>query len=79
VLLKIWDKTQTTFLFVSHDLDEALILGDQVIILTKRPAQILEAIQNDLSRPRNHSIMRTQAFFALRQRGIVLFEKAISK
>lgn len=38
-LLRIWQKTKTTILFISHDLDEAIVLGDKIIFLSKRPGK----------------------------------------
>lgn len=76
-LLRIWQKTRTTILYVSHDLDDALILGDRIVFLSKRPAQIREVIINTLPRPRDHTVVETQDFFSLKQRGIRIFEEAL--
>lgn len=52
-LLRIWDETGKTVLFVTHDLEEAIFLSDKVVVLSTRPGEILEVIDVDLSRPRN--------------------------
>jgi len=76
-LLYIWEKTKTTILFISHELDEAIVLGDKIVFLSKRPAKILEVVDNNLPRPRNHEIIQTQDFFSLRNRGLRIFEEAL--
>jgi ABC-type nitrate/sulfonate/bicarbonate transport system ATPase subunit len=52
-LLRRWDDDHRTVLFITHDVDEALMLGDRVIVLSKRPATVLEAMKVDLPRPRD--------------------------
>lgn len=54
-LVSLWYKTQLTTLFVTHDLDEAIYLGDRVIILTPRPGQIMHSFTVSLPRPRDRS------------------------
>ena len=76
-LLQIWQKTKTTILFISHELDEAIVLGDKIVLLSRRPARILEIIENNLPRPRSHEIIQTQDFFSLRNRGLSIFEKSL--
>lgn len=78
-LLDIWEKTKTTILFVSHELDEAIILGDKIVFLSKRPARILEILENDLPRPRKHDIVRSEKFFVLKKHGLSVFEQALKE
>jgi NitT/TauT family transport system ATP-binding protein len=52
-LVTIWQKYDTTIVFVTHSVDEALILGTQVVIMTHRPGEIRESINIDLARPRD--------------------------
>ena len=51
-LTRLWERTGKTIVFVTHDIDEAVYLGDRVIVLTARPARIREDIAIDLPRPR---------------------------
>lgn len=51
-LLNIWEKTKKTIIFVTHDISEAVFLGDRVIILTSRPGSVAKIIEVDLDRPR---------------------------
>lgn len=78
-ILEIWQKTKTTILFVSHEIDEAIILGDKTIFLSKRPAEILEIMENELPRPRKYDVIKTEKFFALKKRGIEIFKQALNK
>jgi NitT/TauT family transport system ATP-binding protein len=52
-LLKIWEKTKKTMLFVSHDLGEAIALADRVVVFTGRPGKIKLIHQIPIPRPRN--------------------------
>jgi ABC-type nitrate/sulfonate/bicarbonate transport system ATPase subunit len=58
-LLKRWDDDHRTVIFITHDVDEALLLGDRVIVLTERPARIREEIKVNLPRPRNTEALVT--------------------
>jgi NitT/TauT family transport system ATP-binding protein len=51
-LLRIWQKDRKTIVFVTHDIEEAVMLGDRVLIMTGRPGRILEDITIPLGRPR---------------------------
>lgn len=52
-LLNIWKETGKTIVFVTHDISEAVFLGDRVIILTSRPGSVADVIKVDLERPRS--------------------------
>jgi len=67
-LERVWESTQKTVLFVTHDIDEAVYLADRVIVFTARPGRIKEEIVVDLPRPRTIDIKKTPAFVALRNR-----------
>ncbi|MEE9150207.1 MAG: ABC transporter ATP-binding protein [Thermoplasmata archaeon] len=54
-LLRIWQKTSKTVIFVTHSVDEALYLSDRVIVLTARPATVKKEFCIDLSRPRDRA------------------------
>jgi len=52
-LLALWEREKTTILLVTHDLDEALVLGESVFVLSGSPGQVIEAVEVDLPRPRD--------------------------
>lgn len=61
-LLNIWEQTKKTIIFVTHSIEEAVILSDRVIVLTENPGTI-KAIKNiELTRPRNSDIRGTNVF-----------------
>ncbi|NYT06759.1 MAG: ABC transporter ATP-binding protein [Methanomicrobiales archaeon] len=66
-LLEIWEKTKKTIIFVTHSVDEAVFLGDRLIVLTSRPGSICEIVTIDLDRPRN----RTSIEFAKVRRQVL--------
>jgi len=51
-IIRIWQETQKTVIFVTHDIDEALVLADRVLLLSNKPTRVLEIIKLDQPRPR---------------------------
>ena len=66
-------------LFVTHSIDEAILLGDEVIVMTARPGRIKEVIPIDLPRPRSLEIVGTPAFGALFDRAFHLIREEVTK
>jgi len=52
LLLSIWDKSRMTSVFVTHDVDEAILLGDRILVMSNRPASIKAEVIVSLQRPR---------------------------
>jgi NitT/TauT family transport system ATP-binding protein len=52
-LLRIWHRTKSTMLFITHDLVEAITLSDSVVVMTRRPGRVKEIYRVPLARPRN--------------------------
>jgi NitT/TauT family transport system ATP-binding protein len=67
-LLNIWERRPTTMLFVTHSIDEAVLMGDRVIVLKGRPSRIDQDIAIDLPRPRSRGTLALPRFAALRER-----------
>src|SRR2546429_5553682 len=62
-LLKIWNTTETTVRFVSHSVEEAVYLGDRVIVMAARPGRIRADVKIDLPRPRYASDVKASPRF----------------
>ncbi|WP_018902418.1 ABC transporter ATP-binding protein [Rhizobium sp. 2MFCol3.1] len=67
-LLRIWEKINTTVVFVTHSIDEAIYLADRIVVMTARPGTIKEIIDIDLPRPRDGDIRASSQFNAHRGR-----------
>ena len=66
-LLRIWEQRPTTMIFVTHSIEEAVLMGDRVVVLKGRPSSVFETIAIDLPRPRDRAILSHPRFAALRE------------
>ena len=66
-LLRIWDERPTAMIFVTHSIEEAVLLGHRVIVLKGRPSSIHETITIDLPQPRTRDTLRLPRFAELRE------------
>lgn len=67
-LLRIWDRRHTAMLFVTHSIDEAVLMADRVVVLSDRPAVVRDVLEVDLPRPRTRQVLGTPRFYELRSR-----------
>ncbi len=67
-LLRIWNASQKTVVFVTHQIDEAIFLSDRVVVMSARPGRIIDDIRIDLPRPRSLEVKRTREFVACEER-----------
>jgi len=67
-LLRIWEQRPMAMLFVTHSIEEAVLMGDRVVVLKGRPSKIEETITVDLPRPRTRDTLREPRFAELRER-----------
>ena len=56
---RLWHSTKKTIVFVTHDIEEAVYLGDRVVVLSARPGRIKEEVKIDLPRPRSLEIKKS--------------------
>ena len=64
-LLEVYDKTNVTIFFITHDLEEAIFLGDKVVVMTTRPAKTKLILDVDIPRPRNYQVLSSEKFRVL--------------
>src|SRR5262249_10872353 len=67
-LLAIWEQDKKTALFVTHGIDEAIFLADQIVVMAKNPGRITEIITVELPRPRTVETMDSKLFIEYRRR-----------
>jgi ABC-type nitrate/sulfonate/bicarbonate transport system ATPase subunit len=66
-LAEVLARQETTVLFVTHDVEEAIILGDRIVVLSPRPGRVLLDLAVPLSRPRKRAMLFAPAFLAIRR------------
>src|SRR5262249_41802609 len=71
-LMALWSDFGKTVIFVTHDLEEAIYLSDEVHVMATRPGRIVEMIPVDLPRPRMRSCALTPEFVTIKQRCLAL-------
>jgi NitT/TauT family transport system ATP-binding protein len=76
LLLKIWDESASTILFVTHDVDEALYLADRIFVLCSRPGTIIEDVPVPFGRPRDPSVKQRSEFRDLQQHVLACLRRA---
>jgi ABC-type nitrate/sulfonate/bicarbonate transport system ATPase subunit len=74
-LLTLWRDFGLTVLFITHDVDEAIFLSDEIVVLSPRPGRIREILSVDLNRPRGREIVTDPRFATLKAHCLsLLFE-----
>jgi NitT/TauT family transport system ATP-binding protein len=63
-LMRIWENTKTTIVFVTHALDEAIFLSDRIYVFSQRPAKVKAVIEVDIERPRDREAMLDDPAYA---------------
>jgi len=66
ILLKAWEESKKTILFITHDVEESIFLADSVYVMTARPGRLKENITVNLPRPRDYSIKNSSEFLNLK-------------
>lgn len=72
-VLDLWSKYRPTVVMVSHDIDEAIFMGDRIIVLSDKPTVIKKSIDIVLPRPRDFGILTTEEFIKIKQEVVNAF------
>jgi len=76
-LQRVFMKTKTTTLLVSHDLEEAVQLANRVLLLTRRPTRVADAVEIDLPWPRRTESVIDTRFVELKSHCLAVFQREI--
>jgi len=74
-LTRLWERTGKTIVFVTHDIEEALLLADSVSVMTARPGRIKRRLVVDLPRPRSLEVTTSPVFNALKREVLALIRE----
>jgi NitT/TauT family transport system ATP-binding protein len=78
-LQRVFMETETTTVLVSHDLEEAVYLSDYVLLLSRRPARVVELVPYDAPRPRSDRTMSEPDFVATKAHCLKLFQQEVQR
>jgi ABC-type nitrate/sulfonate/bicarbonate transport system ATPase subunit len=73
-LLQLWGDFGKTVVFITHDVDEAIFLSDEVVVMGTRPGRLLERLSVPLPRPRPRQVVSSPAFVSLKQQCLDLLQ-----
>ena len=79
LLVKIWEHSNKTVLFVTHDIDEAIFLGDHVYVMSARPGRMIDRVEVNIERPRNIDIQTSDKFINLKRKVMKLLHGEVQK
>lgn len=68
LLLGIWETSQKTVLFVTHDIDEAIFMASRIVVMSARPGRFKTELAVDMPHPRHYTLKTTAPFIALKAR-----------
>lgn len=75
-LLDLWADTRPTLILVTHDVDEAVVLADRIVVMRPRPGRLFEEIKVDLSRPRDRA---STAFEAVKHQVLASLDRSLNR
>jgi NitT/TauT family transport system ATP-binding protein len=79
LLLDIWQKSPKTILFVTHDIEEALFLGDRVYVMTARPGRFRAEVSLTLPRPRTLEVTTSEEFVSAKRRVLAMIREETAR
>ena len=65
-LLRIWQQRPTAMVFVTHSIDEAVLMGDRIVILGGQPGQVRDIVDVGIGRPRDRGVLDSERFRVVR-------------
>jgi NitT/TauT family transport system ATP-binding protein len=68
LLLRVWGNSKKTVLFVTHDIDEAILLGDRVYVMGARPGRIKQILDVPIERPRTLDMVMERSFIDMKRK-----------
>jgi NitT/TauT family transport system ATP-binding protein len=68
LLLRVWGNSKKTVLFVTHDIDEAVLLGDRVYVMGARPGRIKQILDVPIERPRTLDMVMERSFIDMKRK-----------
>lgn len=77
-LLRIVDRSGQTVLFITHSIDEALILSDRIIVMSARPGRVKDTIENHLPRPRHVDMQLEEDFLRMKRKIWKMVEEEVA-
>src|SRR5262249_62121705 len=75
-LLDLWADAKPTLVVVTHDVDEAIVLADRVVVMSPRPGRVFDEIDTDLPRPRDR---HSAAFDFAKRRGVAALDRSLER
>jgi NitT/TauT family transport system ATP-binding protein len=79
LLLKIWDDLHKTIVFVTHDVDEAILLAEEIIIMTASPGRVKRVLDVPMPRPRSYRNMATPEYTKIKAEVLTLIREETLK
>ncbi|WP_219848934.1 ABC transporter ATP-binding protein [Pseudomonas poae] len=67
-LVRIYEQSGKTIVFITHSIDEALMLSSRILIMSARPGKVAQDIVNDLPHPRNADVQLSEQYLAMKQK-----------
>jgi len=78
-LLRLWEDQRMSMLFITHDVDEAILLADRIMVMGVHPGRIVETIAVPLRRPRSRAVLTTPEFMTIKARCLDLIAMQTTK